>query len=263
MHPDMQGDLREQIRSGNWLFQNPWQKSDRRAGEGVSAIQRIDAEFRNIAWLIGRHESRQRANEARTRWFHYNQFNSYGATEEGKKLIGLPNKTAGNNPDGTPRDGWGIMQIDQKSYGKDKNGNKIPVPTNVVWDWKANVARANEILREKKAEYQVITNAYRKAFGPSGLVVPPKPWIEPPVNWPSIDGVTFTTFEWSVMTLYNGKGGCPTRKLPGYVNPITKDIFQSPLWFEEKEGKWHIKPNKENYNGKIIRDINKSDVVVE
>ena len=66
------------------------------------------------------------------------------------------------------------------------------------------------------------------------------------------------------MTLYNGRGGCPKRPyLPGYVNPITDNEFQSPLWYNENEGVWTIEQNKKKYINTIIKEINKNETVVE
>jgi len=63
----------------------------------------IDAEFRDFAWLIVRHESSQ--NKPGTiAAYRYNQFNTGGA------FSCLPNKTANKTGTGT---GWGMVQIDR------------------------------------------------------------------------------------------------------------------------------------------------------
>jgi len=193
----------------------------------------IDAEFQKIIKPIARHETLERG-------YIYNQFNARTS------LVGLPNKTADekdkNGVVTKEGKGWGMMQIDRGDHSK--------ISTAEVWDWKANVRAGNQVLRDKKAEYNSYVNAYRKAFAPPNALQPlPQgvSWTEPPSNLTLDASVPFSTYEWSLLVLYNGKLGLQWRKkLPGYVNPDTDNDFRCPIWFDETKGKWTLHDNNQH-----------------
>ena len=201
-----------------------------RDADAVAYLQSnaIDAEFRNLAWVIVRHESSQ--NKPNTiAAYRYNQFNPSGA------YACLPNKTVGET--GT---GWGMVQIDR--------GNNLLLTTAEAWNWKVNVQTMNTILRAKLNTYIQHIGDYRNVFGPGGIR-PSAHWSEPPATY-TLENVVRSSTDWAVMTYYNGRGGLPTRKLPGQTIGI-----KCPFWFNEKNGGWTLKQNGKEYTKKLAKEI--------
>lgn len=175
----------------------------------------VDAEFRDYAWMIAKHESRDQYTGT-----YYNQFNP------SDHLTELPFKSGGSS-----YYGWGIAQID--------NGQSGSV-TAEVYDWHRNVVSLNAKLQSKASDASRFLGYYREAY--SAL----PNWSEPPpIN---VNGVVIPAMEWSVLTLYNGARG-----IPGQTTPTHSDVFLSPLQFNPQTGEWIFHHNTLNPN--YVRDV--------
>ena len=174
----------------------------------------VDAEFQPYAWMIAKHESLATGGRV------YNQFNP------SNPLIELPNKTGGAD-----RWGWGMAQID-----KGENGDS----TAEVYDWHANVASMNAILRSKRADATRFLGYYSSAYSNQSH------WSEPPAT--NINGHVVSAEVWATLTLYNGAYG-----IPGQTTPTHNREFSSPLQFVPSTGRWIFHTNTQNPN--YVRDV--------
>lgn len=114
----------------------------------------------------------------------------------------------------------------------------------------------NTVLQAKLNTYIQQIGYYRNEFGPNGIH-PSAHWSEPPASY-TLDTVTKPSTDWAVMTLYNGRGGLPLRRLTGQTTG-----FKCPLWFNEKNGTWVLKQNQYDYTKGIADDINNPPNTVE
>lgn len=180
----------------------------------------VDAEFRDYAWMIAKHESRN----ATTRQV-YNQFNPSGAMKE------LPNKTAGTN-----RWGWGMCQIDRK---------ETPGCTTAeVYDWHESVSAMNTTLGEKLRRYNEIIEMYRTAYQDDHSTR----WSEPDGITTNVDGTTISARQWAIMTLYNGAGGTHPIPFAGHARENT------PIHFDPVTTNWILYTNSQDYVPKVLGD---------
>ena len=145
----------------------------------------------------------------------YNQFN--------------PNKTTGANTWG-----WGIAQIDKGEDGD---------TTAEVYDWHENVASMNAKLRTSLATYNRFVGYYRSMYANNAH------WVEPDEVVTTIDGYVVSAKMWSVLTFYNGVGGCPQRMLNGSMR-------RTPIEFDPEAGQWVFHANSQNYVTVTVSDRN-------
>ena len=178
----------------------------------------VDAEFRPYAWMIAKHESKS-GNRV------YNQFNPSGT------MGGLPNKTTGANTWG-----WGIAQIDKGQDGD---------TTAEVYDWHENVVSMNEKLRTSLETYNRFVGYYRSMYANDATIH----WVEPDEVATTIDGYVVSAKMWSVLTFYNGAGGCPQRMLNGSMR-------RTPIEFNPETGQWVLYPNSQDYVTVTVSDRN-------
>ena len=171
----------------------------------------VDAAFQPYAWMIAKHESRDLSR-------FYNQFNPSENQYKEKPNWGDPH-------------GWGIAQID-----KGRNGDT----TAEVYDWHANVASMNVILRNKRADAIRFLGYYSSAYANHPN------WSEPPST--NINGHLVSAEMWSTITLYNGALG-----IPGQTTPTHNSEFSSPLQFVPATGQWIFHSNTINPN--YVRDV--------
>jgi len=176
----------------------------------------VDEEFRSYAWMIAKHESKSGSRV-------YNQFNPGG------NMGGLPNKTTGANTWG-----WGIAQIDKGEDGD---------TTAEVYDWHENVASMNAKLRTSLATYNRFVGYYRSMYANNAH------WVEPDEVVTTIDGYVVSAKMWSVLTFYNGVGGCPQRMLNGSMR-------RTPIEFDPEAGQWVFHANSQNYVTVTVSDRN-------
>ena len=176
----------------------------------------VDAEFAGYAWMIAKHESKAGDRV-------YNQFNPANPLKE------LPNKTNGQDSWG-----WGIGQIDRGETG---------CVTAVVYDWHRNVSEINAVLRTKRSTYNRIVGYFRSLYTNDTTTV----WCEPANVSTNVNGIAVSGEMWSVITLYNGGGGCPTIPLDGLQQPV-------PLVFDPVVSNWVFYANMRDYVSRITSD---------
>ena len=174
----------------------------------------VDADFRDFAWMIAKHESKQGSRA-------YNQFNPAGPKIE------LPNKTSGD-----ARWGWGMCQIDRGRTG---------VVARTVYNWQDNVSQMNATLSEKLRTYNRFIGYYRSAYRLSPN------WSEPDSVSTNIHGVSVSAKDWALLTLYNGSSGVVERVVSGRN-------FRSPVHFNESNGSWTFVTNVNDYVRKVCED---------
>ncbi len=179
----------------------------------------VDPEFQSYAWMIAKHESLAPGGRV------YNQFNP------SNPLIERPNKTAGQG-----RWGWGIAQIDKDEYGDS---------TAEVYDWHENVASMNVKLRDALATHNRFVGYFRDLY----INDPTTQWIEPNNILTNVNGYVVSAEMWSVLTFYNGAGGCPELTLAGKLRSV-------PIEFVPTTTNWIFHVNSENYVYKTIFDRN-------
>lgn len=196
----------------------------------------VDEEFRPYAWKCAKHETivglSTNSLGVITNAVCYNQFNPRGRYKE------LPDF-------GSP-DGWGIGQID-RSGNEDSEFNYTT--TREVYDWHESVASMNSVLREKKNMYLEIVGWFRTQYQND----PNTNWIEPNVTT-NVSGVVLTAREWSIMTLYNGSGGCPRLNIPG------RPRNRSPIHFDPRTSRWILYTNMNNYVPKVMAESGAEEV---
>ena len=186
----------------------------------------VDEEFRDYAWMIAKHESRNPPSGQ-----VYNQFNpSDGNYKE------LPFK--GN---GRYNWGWGIGQID-----RGRNNNR----TAEIYDWHENVKSMNKILRRKRARYNEIVGLYREAYQGDSAVE----WVEPDSVTTNVNGVVMTARQWAIMTLYNGAGGTYPLPFEG------RERERTPIHFDHTTSKWILYTNQNNYVPVVLDGANSVEV---
>jgi len=177
----------------------------------------VDAEFSDYAWMIAKHESRQRRRV-------YNQFNSGGTTRE------RPNW-------GTPY-GWGMCQIDK--------GEHPGCTTAEVYDWHTNVLSMSRVLEQKRSRFQEILGLYRAAYSQDSLTR----WFEPDNITTNVEGMVLTARQWAIITLYNGAGG--SHPLPF----IEHERESTPIHFDPATTNWVLYTNVNDYVPSVLRDRN-------
>lgn len=176
----------------------------------------VDEEFRDYAWMIAKHESRNPPTGQ-----VYNQFNPSGGNYKE-----LPFK--GN---GDYNWGWGIGQIDR---GRSNNR------TAEIYDWHENVKSMNETLRNKLSDAQRFLGYYASAYSNQ------LNWSDPPST--NINGQAVSAEMWATMVLYNGAEGIPVQSTPTH-----NQKFRSPLQFNPQTGEWIFHQNTRNPN--YVRDV--------
>ena len=174
------------------------------------------AAFASYAWMIAKHESKSGSRV-------YNQFNPANPLKE------LPNKTNGPNSWG-----WGIGQIDRGTNG---------CVTAVVYDWHRNVSEINAVLRTKRSTHNRIVGYFRSLYANDTTTA----WCEPENASTNVNGITVSGEMWSVLTLYNGGGGCPTIPLDGLQQP-------TPLVFDPVVSNWVFHTNRNDYVSRVTSD---------
>ena len=178
----------------------------------------VDAEFRDYAWMIAKHESWDQYTDT-----YYNQFNP------SDRLTELPFKSGGSS-----YYGWGIAQIDK--------GQTRSV-TAEVYDWHRNIISMNEALQQKRTLFLSFMADYRRAYSQSVS------WVEPPATY-SLGNLTLPFEAWGVLTLYNGAGGIRWQTLPTQTTDI-----RSPWEFcpgpTPSSGTWVLHQNSQNYTQAI------------
>ena len=196
----------------------------------------IDLEFRSYAWKCAKHETIVGLNANSlgviTNAVCYNQFNPRGRYKE------LPDF-------GSP-DGWGIGQID-RSGNEESEFNYTT--TKEVYDWQESIDSMNSVLREKKNMYLEIVGWFRAQYQND----PNTNWVEPNVTT-NVSGVVLNAREWSIMTLYNGSGGCPRLNIPG------RPRNGSPIHFDPITSRWILYTNSNNYVPKVMAESNAEEV---
>ena len=171
--------------------------------------------------MIAKHESKPR-NTSR----YYNQFNP---SEDSLKE--LPFKGEGDN-----NWGWGICQIDR---GQEN------IHTADVYDWHQNVDAMNVKLDEALATYNRFVGYYRSLY----INDTTTQWHEPDTVTTNINGVVVSAQMWSVLTLYNGAGGCPRVTLAGRQRRV-------PLEFNPVTANWILHANSQDYVRKVVSGRN-------
>lgn len=182
----------------------------------------VGTDFQGYAWMIAKHESKP-ANAPR----YYNQFNP---SEDSYKE--LPFKGAGAD-----NWGWGIGQID-RGQANDH--------TPEIYDWHQNVAAMNAKLNDALATYNRFVGYFRDLYQND----PTTRWFEPDTVTTNISEVAVSARMWSVLTFYNGTGGCPRLMLAGRRRQV-------PLEFNPATTNWVLHVNSENYVYKVVSGRNK------
>ena len=182
----------------------------------------VDAEFRDYAWMIAKHESWDQYTQT-----YYNQFNP------SDRLTELPFKSGGER-----YYGWGIAQIDK--------GQTRSV-TAEVYDWHENIQSMNETLRPKRTLFLSFMADYRRAYSQDIS------WVAPPATY-TMGNLTLPFEAWGVLTLYNGAGGIEWQELPGQPTKI-----RSPWEFcpgtAPSSGRWVLHQNSKNYTQAISNEF--------
>ena len=182
----------------------------------------VDAEFRDYAWMIAKHESRDEYTGT-----YYNQFNP------SDRLTELPFKSGGRYY------GWGIAQIDKGQSGS---------VTAEVYDWHENVKSMNRALREKLVEYRHFIWMYRVTYQND----PTTTWVEPDMSTINVDGYDVPAEMWGVMNCYNGKGGILQTTIGMFGNQ------KSPVKFNPLTSSWEFYINMNDYVQAVLQDRNKT-----
>ena len=189
----------------------------------------VDAEFREFAWMIAKHESKS-GNRV------YNQFNPSGNKKE------LPNLGAPN--------GWGMCQIDRS--GNDSQVAINYTTTAETYNWHENVLTMNAVLREKKGTCNKFVGHYRNIYGdhPS--------WVEPENYTRTIQGHVVSAKTWACLVLYNGVDSrIPSKNVGGHK-------FQSPIEFvagtSSGTGQWIFHDNAKAYGNAVMAEQSQSSV---
>jgi len=177
----------------------------------------VGTDFQDYAWMIAKLESKP-SNAPR----YYNQFNP---SEDSYKE--LPFKG-----EGTDNWGWGIGQIDR---GQANNH------TQEIYDWHQNVAAMNAKLNDSLATYNRFVGYFRDLY----MNDPTTQWFEPDTVTTNISGVAVSAQMWSVLTFYNGTGGCPRLMLAGRQRQV-------PLEFDPVTTNWVLHVNSQNYVYKVV-----------
>lgn len=177
----------------------------------------VGTDFQDYAWMIAKLESKP-SNAPR----YYNQFNP---SEDSYKE--LPFKG-----EGTDNWGWGIGQIDR---GQANNH------THEIYDWHQNVAAMNAKLNDSLATYNRFVGYFRDLY----MNDPTTQWFEPDTVTTNISGVAVSAQMWSVLTFYNGTGGCPRLMLAGRQRQV-------PLEFNPVTTNWVLHVNSQNYVYKVV-----------
>ena len=149
-------------------------------------------------------------------------------------------------PDFGSPDGWGIGQID-RSGNEESEFNYTT--TKEVYDWQESIDSMNSVLREKKNMYLEIVGWFRAQYQND----PNTNWVEPNVTT-NVSGVVLNAREWSIMTLYNGSGGCPRLHIPG------RPRNGSPIHFDPITSRWILYTDSNNYVPKVMAESNAEEV---
>ncbi len=175
----------------------------------------VDAEFRTVARMIAKHESKLGS-------YCYNQFNVLGEQKE------KPNR-------GAP-DGWGVAQID-------RSGSGGFTTTAETYDWHENIQSMTGILRDKEAIYRTHISRYRTAYQND----PATRWFEPDSVTTNVNGVVVTAKEWGVMNLYNGAD----RRC---LVTVAGEAFRSHVHFDPVKTNWILRTNRNRYVERVTAD---------
>jgi len=174
----------------------------------------IDNDFQRFAKAMARHESFSGGH-------YYNQFNE-GAGLHEQPFLGDNGR------------GWGIAQIDMR----------LNEPTDVVWDWKANLRKMNAVLQEKRAVHFRFAGYYRTLHWGQSY------WTEPPALH-SISGISLPSDLWAAIVLYNGADG-----IPGF---LYDGITRYPPWqfkyTTQGQWRWDFYDNNNAYAECIAEEI--------
>ena len=177
----------------------------------------VGADFQDYAWMIAKLESKP-ANASR----YYNQFNP---SEDSYKELPFKGGGADNW-------GWGIGQID-RGQANDH--------TSEIYDWHQNVAAMNTKLNDSLATYNRFVGYFRDLYQND----PTTQWFEPDTVTTNISDVAVSAQMWSVLTFYNGTGGCPRLMLAGRLRQV-------PLEFNPVTTNWVLHVNSQNYVYKVV-----------
>ena len=175
----------------------------------------VDAEFRDYAWMIAKHESWDRYTDT-----YYNQFNP------SDRLTELPFKSGGSYY------GWGIAQIDKGQSGS---------VTAEVYDWHRNIQSMNDKFNQALTSYNNMINFIQAAYPSVTLPNPETVVID-------ISGFEVSAKAWSIMIFYNGIGGC-------YRQTINGEKRRYPIEYDPVNNTWIFHPNDKDYVRLVIGDM--------
>ena len=190
----------------------------------------VDADFRDFAWMIAKHESKQGSRA-------YNQFNP-GAGLSERPFKGNDTITASGTV--VTNYGWGMCQIDKGSTG---------LVARVVYDWHLNVMEMNAKLVSSLETFNRFLGYFRDLYRND----PTTRWYEPDLVTTNLDGRAVSLKEWSVLTFYNGAGGCPRIMLDGRMR-------RTPLEFDPVSTNWIFHLNTWQYPIRVNADRNRMEV---
>jgi hypothetical protein len=105
-----------------------------------------------------------------------------------------------------------------------------------VYDWHENIASMNEKLRTALSTHNRFVGYFRDLYAND----PATEWIEPDNISTNVNGYVVSAEMWSVLTFYNGAGGCPELVLDGRRRLV-------PIEFDPTTTNWVFHVNAENY----------------
>ena len=117
-----------------------------------------------------------------------------------------------------------------------------------VYDWHANIASMNAKLQTALNDYNRFIGYYRTLYQND----PTTQWSEPDDVSTLVDGYDVSAEMWSVLTFYNGAGGCPRRYLAGAWRLV-------PVEFDPVTTNWIFYANSQNYVGVTVSDRNQQE----
>ena len=204
--------------------------------------QVTDPALLRIAHHIALIESKQTegVENNKTIWRIFNQFNAGDYTNRQTKEVtpaGTPNRSSDTK-------GWGIGQI-----------TTLPIPTAIVWNWKANIDRLASLLNNDKwNEHETYIKSQKRWCEKYGFT-----WVEPPVTYahPTKLDLELTCLEWGVLVLYNGAGGITGSK--GIDRYGKETEVQSPWSFDPNKRTWTLHDNSKGYIHKVTKALNQMD----
>jgi len=184
-------------------------------------------------WRIALHEST-------TALYNSPRMLQFNRPESAEKYRYTPNF-------GAP-DGWGIMQRDRNDTGKDyckdkaNTENGMPVRTDWVWNWQANVTEGISVAQAKRNIVDNSVDRLRTYYQNTGN----KNWVEPPATTPiSSDLPEIPTITACALQGYNGF------KVRVYLTAV--DFIPFCMKFDQTTSTWTFVQNQNDYVESILR----------